>query len=360
MWKDPGIYKVGLTSLPIPWPARMVVPQLCSCGNPAWKWRWNPGCATTLQWGRNFAVAETGCVGSGRMARSGFNGAATLQLRKPSHATIATRAYRGFNGAATLQLRKQGGQVVGYGRFSLLQWGRNFAVAETWRSTARTPLTRLMLQWGRNFAVAETIQKLEHRSKYGDRFNGAATLQLRKLASGGACGRLSDWLQWGRNFAVAETPLRRVTLHAAIGLLQWGRNFAVAETNGMNDANDANDALQWGRNFAVAETRRYSSSDRVPDRLQWGRNFAVAETESYRTVGKRLYHASMGPQLCSCGNERHERRERRERCASMGPQLCSCGNTTLAAEWTSLTIASMGPQLCSCGNPRSFTCTIPI
>ena len=62
---------------------------------------------------------------------------------------------------------------------SELQWGRNFAVAET-PTTRHRIIQAPLLQWGRNFAVAETI--------YTD------TEADDKV-----------WLQWGRNFAVAET-----------------------------------------------------------------------------------------------------------------------------------------------------------
>ena len=110
----------------------------------------------------------------------------------------------GFNGAATLQLRKHDRPHTFLAGCELLQWGRNFAVAETVRLDL--PLERSLygLQWGRNFAVAETpppprdLPQLESASmgpqlcSCGNRFraarrslgrasfNGAATLQLRK------------------------------------------------------------------------------------------------------------------------------------------------------------------------------------
>ena len=61
-----------------------------------------------------------------------------------------------FNGAATLQLRKPNdNDVISYLKLEL-QWGRNFAVAET-RTGVRDPCRwYIRLQWGRNFAVAET------------------------------------------------------------------------------------------------------------------------------------------------------------------------------------------------------------
>ena len=62
----------------------------------------------------------------------------------------------------------------------------------------------LMLQWGRNFIVAETANVALSVSPKAC-FNGAATLSLRKLCM--AAWPLIDIksLQWGRNFIVAET-----------------------------------------------------------------------------------------------------------------------------------------------------------
>ena len=54
-----------------------------------------------------------------------------------------------------MQLRKPD-RASGDFRICLkLQWGRNFAVAETTKATG-TKYGGYKLQWGRNFAVAET------------------------------------------------------------------------------------------------------------------------------------------------------------------------------------------------------------
>ena len=88
-------------------------PQLCSCGNGTADWRTLP---------------STRC----------FNGAATLQLRKQRLAMTLKVLCTCFNGAATLQLRKLlVGKMDGIRPF-LLQWGRNFAVAETEPDTPRS------------------------------------------------------------------------------------------------------------------------------------------------------------------------------------------------------------------------------
>ena len=63
------------------------------------------------------------------------------------------------------------------------------------------------LQWGRNFIVAEMIS-IDSITRSGlKRFNGAATLSLRKfLQLFVQLGRVIP-LQWGRNFIVAEMSL---------------------------------------------------------------------------------------------------------------------------------------------------------
>ena len=60
-----------------------------------------------------------------------------------------------------------------------------------------------LLQWGRNFIVAE-------------------------MGCGGQRTKEDVLLQWGRNFIVAEmTPI--LSLATIVSPLQWGRNFIVAE-----------------------------------------------------------------------------------------------------------------------------------
>ena len=134
-----------------------------------------------------------------------------------------------------------------------LQWGRNFAVAETWGATFWA-IMFATLQWGRNFAVAETDTYLKL----------ASTL---KIASMGpqlcSCGNVN-----------ASKYVRRSTS------LQWGRNFAVAETGFFRRHMHLDRMLQWGRNFAVAETRRKGRKGRK------GRSFNGAATLQLR---KRLY-----------------------------------------------------------------------
>ena len=130
-------------------------PQLCSCGNMASDVIHThiPPCfngAATLQL-RKLSLTMM-------MRRSGpcFNGAATLQLRKPDSSRPGLGPGRGasmgpqlcscgnrqvgrrvrcrqggFNGAATLQLRKPHVLRAAGRRANSLQWGRNFAVAET-------------------------------------------------------------------------------------------------------------------------------------------------------------------------------------------------------------------------------------
>ena len=108
-----------------------------------------------------------------------------------------------FNGAATLSLRKCEAYLLRSGGTELLQWGRNFIVAEISTFLAES-WEDALLQWGRNFIVAEicTVHEMHGLIRdasmgpqlyrcgnqvlgsdgvgVGDRFNGAATLSLRK------------------------------------------------------------------------------------------------------------------------------------------------------------------------------------
>ena len=121
-----------------------------------------------------------------------FNGAATLSLRKLEGSTRAakyvSRHRNRFNGAATLSLRKPSK--------SRLQSMNGQALEEP------ASMGPQLYRCGNLSAAITMADSLS----YG--FNGAATLSLRKLWHHTATpGRPLDThpLQWGRNFIVAET-----------------------------------------------------------------------------------------------------------------------------------------------------------
>ena len=111
---------------------------------------------------------------------------------------------------------------------SVLQWGRNFRVAERAQRLYLSDLLCTPLQWGRNFRVAESSISAMPASAPGC-FNGAATLGLRKVPQVRMGIQLRGKLQWGRNFRVAESycEMPEVGMYPR---LQWGRNFRVAES----------------------------------------------------------------------------------------------------------------------------------
>ena len=159
-------------------------PQLYRCGNESWP------------------SAREGTV-------SGFNGAATLSLRKFGARSRAGGPHDpGFNGAATLSLRKS---AVHRSRRTAegvwLQWSRNFIVAEI-RTGSRVPAKRGSIPCF-NGAATLSLRKLGFPAPQPCLlalicFNGAATLSLRKSDTPGASPRTSSRLQWSRNFIVAE------------------------------------------------------------------------------------------------------------------------------------------------------------
>ena len=135
-----------------------------------------------LQWGRNFIVAETDKRRhAGLRAGHASMGPQLYRCGNPPDRRLLLVSPPGFNGAATLSLRKQ----------SMLDQ-KNLGI--------------FTLQWGRNFIVAETGQTHQHLTWQRLSPNGAATLSLRKQR----IRIISMWtarlLQGGRNFIVAETP----------------------------------------------------------------------------------------------------------------------------------------------------------
>ena len=232
----------------------------------------------TLQWGRNFIVAEI--AASHRAAtrslrasmgpqlyRCGndtlyldahqnhrcFNGAATLSLRKLYQVTTRRTTLACFNGAATLSLRKSGRLLsltlpsVASMEPQLYRCGNGSTTScGSWNSPS---------------------------------FNGAATLSLRKFNVSLTAEPTAFRLQWGRNFIVAEI------LDAGCGF------FSLA------DASMGPQLYRCGNHSC--DNLAFS----IHRSLQWGRNFIVAEIY-FLPMGKlREEHASMGPQLYRCGNK---------------------------------------------------------
>ena len=154
-------------------------PQLYRCGNMSLD-RAASNSESSLQWGRNFIVAETG----------------------PPHRLYPLAGWC-FNGAATLSLRKLGRPALA-SRHGLASMGPQLYRCGNLKMPSSSMLSSVQLQWGRNFIVAETSNPAPSMLSYSG-FNGAATLSLRKRWCIPRSKRITTWLQWGRNFIVAET-----------------------------------------------------------------------------------------------------------------------------------------------------------
>ena len=136
---------------------------------------------------------------------------------------------------------------------------------------------RVMLQWGRNFIVAET-----------------STMALEATTT--------SLLQWGRNFIVAETGTLILGNTSFDCRLQWGRNFIVAETR-------HNPRSLRRLVIASMGPQLYRCGNLPPPtRSMYGIiRFNGAATLSLRKLAfsadvRRTFLASMGPQLYRCGN----------------------------------------------------------
>ena len=208
-----------------------------------------------------------------------------------------------FNGAATLSLRKLCSWSTSMMPYPALQWGRNFIVAEIRHAHGICTPAGNASMGPQLYRCRNMPTTISHHDVRPLRFNGAATLSLRKLPPFFIICMELDTLQWGRNFIVAE-------------IYQWLSTY----------------------------------------RWQW-HSFNGAATLSLRKLHflfiNKINHliASMGPQLYRCGNlsagavllyslGR----------ASMGPQLYRCGNRNRRSVWMRMKSASMGPQLYRCGN----------
>ena len=252
------------------WGRNFIVAEITTCMTKAY-------CHSQLQWGRNFIVAEMMVrVVSNMLMAISFNGAATLSLRKSEQATAKAAGSHSFNGAATLSLRKSAEIWWRYGMLNLLQWGRNFIVAEI-SSEHKCKNLFCLLQWGRNFIVAEIAGCVCRVCQVRLASMGPQLYRCGNIISSSHSAISHFSLQWGRNFIVAEIGLIPLILRQTT-MLQWGRNFIVAEIRTPHNAKPHHE-----KRFNGAATLSLRKCDIDIDSLdglellQWGRNFIVAE-----------------------------------------------------------------------------------
>ena len=104
-----------------------------------------------------------------------------------------------------------------------------------------------LLQWGRNFIVAETYRTCTPTSQQ-PRFNGAATLSLRKLREPHAPHVVTVY---GFNGAATLSLRKLATLDSLLGggVASMGPQLYRCGNNEQGQAPMAPTSLQWGRNF---------------------------------------------------------------------------------------------------------------
>ena len=178
-------------------------PQLYRCGNGLYSEKADVT-LKSLQWGRNFIVAEIWQRWTNSRASSTcFNGAATLSLRKCGRGCDGHHRHQGFNGAATLSLRKCPYQVVD--RSPLIHASMGPQLYRCGNVCSGCTCRALPVA-----SMGPQLYRCGNESKTSHYKRGLWTLQ------------------WGRNFIVAEIPIQS-SLPVRSRVLQWGRNFIVAE-----------------------------------------------------------------------------------------------------------------------------------
>ena len=135
----------------------------------------------------------------------------------------------------------------------MLQWGRNFIVAETTYTSPSAPSPNT-LQWGRNFIVAETCF-----SNLGFEKNASASMGPQLYRCGNLAFGASTVFEWLGFNGAATLSLRK---------------------------------RPWGRR------RR----PRVSARFNGAATLSLRKRDSYVDCRLGSQYASMGPQLYRCGN----------------------------------------------------------
>ena len=134
----------------------------------------------------------------------------------------------GFNGAATLSLRKSGRRRQYYASADSASMGPQLYRCGNYKFLTVAPANNKKLQWGRNFIVAEMAPPGPGSARLLW-LQWGATLSLRKYGLSPQLCIDHIKLQWGRNFIVAEIWTMPAGVLMCWSLLQWGRNFIVAE-----------------------------------------------------------------------------------------------------------------------------------
>ena len=154
-------------------------PQLYRCGN-SHSFSVILRHMAVLQWGRNFIVAEILAAPpllSWRHVR--FNGAATLSLRKSMVYYGSINGTTSFNGAATLSLRKSIRRLLALVAALAASMGPQLYRCGNWRFKLQT-VTRHLASMGPQLYRCGNRGRFHQGADIKNRFNGAATLSLRK------------------------------------------------------------------------------------------------------------------------------------------------------------------------------------
>ena len=153
-------------------------PQLYRCGNMVFV---KPRLVylNQLQWGRNFIVAEIRKKRQSKPRRNCFNGAATLSLRKYRGPVPTTDLCNGLQWGRNFIVAEISAMPQPWGGHSLLQWGRNFIVAEIPFSNFKLFVANCASMGPQLYRCGNPPSQ-QHANRSKARFNGAATLSLRK------------------------------------------------------------------------------------------------------------------------------------------------------------------------------------
>ena len=250
---EPQLFSCGLPLKTAPLKSHCSItsmePQLFSCGL-----RLSRSTAQTippLQWSRNFSVADCRRYDEKWIPRGDyFNGAATFQLRIATPVSFVKGELANFNGAATFQLRIAI-EINGSGNDIYL------------------------LQWSRNFSVADCTNHCLHLWLIPHHFNGAATFQLRIAFNSESISSFNSTSMEPQLFSCGL--LSAVDIMWSVSLLQWSRNFSVAD----------------------CFRPRIFGSSRLPTSMEPQLFSCGLRSKIWTSKGRCL--TSMEPQLFSCG-----------------------------------------------------------
>ena len=228
----------------------------------------------SLQWSRNFSVADCGLMHCNHWLRFCLQWSRNFSVADCPPRNCSWRLYRPFNGAATFQLRIEPTLQLKPEFLIHLQWSRNFSVADCYVLARQFVYCQGPSMEPQLFSCGLNCKKNKEKRVV------IPSMEPQLFS----CGL---WI-YGPRESVASN-------------LQWSRNFSVADCYVATQVDTISVCLQWSRNFSVADCRIGLCISGRWRPFNGAATFQLRIGDFIGTTACVHADPSMEPQLFSCG-----------------------------------------------------------